>query len=110
MRRMPKSAVVVVGAGLVGLLVISAPLVLRSGYGVSDWLAWLDCAGEHPPTRHAPGFAEDRFLKVQRGMTKDEVQRLLGAPLVRRPWCTDAQTHLPWWNASYGPGIQGAGA
>ncbi|MGD0262257.1 MAG: hypothetical protein ABSD29_21025 [Verrucomicrobiota bacterium] len=86
MRRLPKSAVVVAGVCLVGLLVVSSRAALRAGYDVSDWLGWLDCVGEHPPTRYAPGFSEDRFAKVQRGMTREEVEWLLGAPLDKRWW------------------------
>jgi hypothetical protein len=91
---------------LLGLLVILARPALRSGYGVSDWLAWLDCVGEHPPTRYAPGFSEDRFSKVQRGMTHEEVQWLLGAPLDRMNcaprgelWCYSAPgTNIPHYH------------
>jgi len=76
----------VAGACLAGLLVVCSRDALRAGYGVSDWLAWLDCAGEHPPTRYAPGFSETGFSKVQRGMTREEVKWLLGEPLDKRRW------------------------
>ena len=48
MKRKLKSASVLAGVLLLGLLVNSARDVMRPGYGVSDWLAWWACAGEHP--------------------------------------------------------------
>jgi hypothetical protein len=53
--------------------------------GFSGWLNWL-AFWDHPGTHFAPGFSEKQFSRVKPGMTRSQVESLLGKPLDTAPW------------------------
>lgn len=69
---MNRKATIIVGtASLALLLLILAPLC---------YVRWTRCDA----TIHAPGFSEVKFHQIAKGMTKAEVEHLLGKPLKNR--------------------------
>ena len=54
--------------------------MIEFGYGVNDAF-WRVVWAIDEETVWAKGFSEEKFLKVEEGMTKKEVLKLLGEPL-----------------------------
>jgi len=85
MMRFRKLTLLCLGTLLLLLLIITQWNDHYRGYRLSDWLAWLDSGNDHAETRFAPGFSEKLFRKVKTGMTRNEVEHIIGKPLDRQP-------------------------
>ena len=67
---------------IIGLIILSFTIknIYRFGYGFNDafWrVVWAIDEG----TIHADGFSEEKFNAIKVGMTKDQVNEILGKPL-----------------------------